>query len=85
MRLLIRQGRAAVLMQCCARKRQAWLEAERRRAARELARRHKAAMDIQRIWWGNRGRHLYALLLALKHLKMVEENAARRLQVGFYA
>jgi hypothetical protein len=80
MRTLIRQGRAAVLMQCCVRKRQAWLETQRRRAARELARRNKAASDIQRIWLGNRGRHIYALLLGLKHLKTVEENSARRIQ-----
>jgi IQ calmodulin-binding motif len=41
MRLMIRQNRATVVIQCAVRQRQAWLEAKRRRWAREMAKRNK--------------------------------------------
>ena len=41
MREMIRQTRGAVIIQCAVRQRLAWREAERRRQARELARRNR--------------------------------------------
>jgi hypothetical protein len=41
MRAMIRQSRAALVIQCAVRQRQAWLDAERRRWEKEMARRNR--------------------------------------------
>ena len=79
-RRVLAEQRAAVVLQNAIRRKKAYQMIKVLRANKELLRRQAAASAIQRVYRGSRGRHIFALLRSLAHLRAVEEAAAARIQ-----
>lgn len=82
LRGMITTAKATLHVQTSVRKFLARKETERRRRRRLIQERWDAAIKIQKVFRGNRARHVFAIMMSLHALGAVEQAAAVCIQVG---